>query len=111
MSVTNISSANKYILWGKSGGRCQYRGCNKPLFIDTLTKSEFNQAYVAHIVADVPGGPRGDSERSDLLKDEISNLMLLCDEHHRLIDKKDVEGHPESLLLQMKKREHSPKHL
>lgn len=103
MSVTNISSANKYILWGKAAGRCQYRGCNKPLFVDALTKSEFNQAYIAHIVADVPGGPRGDVTRSPLIKDEISNLMLMCDEHHRLIDKKDVDGHPESLLLQMKK--------
>lgn len=103
MSVTSISSANRYILWGKAAGRCQYRGCNKPLFVDALTKSEFNQAYIAHIVADVPGGPRGDAMRSPLLKDDITNLMLMCDEHHRLIDKKDVVGHPESLLVQMKK--------
>lgn len=103
MSVTNISSANRYILWGKAAGRCQFRGCNKPLFVDALTKSEFNQAYIAHIVADKPSGPRGDAIRSDLLKDDISNLMLMCDEHHRLIDKKDVAGHPETLLLQMKK--------
>lgn len=103
MSVTNISSANRYILWGKAAGRCQYRGCNKPLFVDALTKSEFNQAYIAHIVADKPGGPRGDAIRSDLLKDDISNLMLMCDEHHRLIDKKDVAGHQEPLLVQMKK--------
>lgn len=103
MSVTNISSANKYILWGKAAGRCEYRGCNKPLFVDALTKSEFNQAYIAHIVADVPGGPRGDAIKSELLKDDISNLMLMCDEHHRLIDKKDVAGHPDTLLSQMKK--------
>lgn len=103
MSVTNISSANRYILWGKAAGRCQYRGCNKPLFVDAVTKSEFNQAYIAHIVADVPGGPRGDATRSPILKDDNSNLMLMCDEHHRLIDKKDVDGHPETLLLQMKK--------
>ena len=103
MSVTNISLTNRYILWGKSAGRCQYKGCNKPLFIDVLTKSEFNQAYIAHIVADVPGGPRGDAIRSELLKDDLSNLMLMCDTHHRLIDKRDVAGHPEPLLLQMKK--------
>lgn len=103
MSVTSISLVNRYILWGKAAGRCQYRGCNKKLFVDALTKCEFNQAYIAHIVADVPGGPRGDSIRSELLKDEISNLMLMCDEHHRLIDKKNVAGHPESLLVEMKK--------
>lgn len=103
MSVTNISEKNKYWLWVKSGGRCEYKGCNKSLFEDILTKRNFNQAYIAHIVADVAGGPRGDSIRSELLKDDLTNLMLLCDKDHRLIDKVDVAGHPESLLLAMKK--------
>jgi hypothetical protein len=103
MSVTNISAANRYILWGKSGGRCEYRGCNKPLFRDALTQGEFNQAYIAHIIADVPGGPRGDAIKSDLLKDDLTNLMLMCDEHHRLVDKVAVVFHTVELLLEMKK--------
>ncbi len=103
MSVTNISEKNKYWLWVKSCGRCQYRGCNKKLYEDILTKRKFNQAYIAHIVADVKGGPRGHEIRSPLLKDDLTNLMLLCDNHHRLVDKVDVDGHPESLLLLMKK--------
>lgn len=103
MSVSSISLANKNILWGKSAGRCQFRGCNTSLYLNDVTKAEFNQSYIAHIVADVPGGPRGHATRSDLLKDDLSNLMLLCDQHHRLIDKVDVAGHPESLLLEMKK--------
>jgi len=102
MSVTNISDRNRYLLWVKAGGRCQYRGCNEPLYQDILTKKNFNKAYIAHIVADVPGGPRGDTVRSELLKDDISNLMLMCDTHHRLIDKADVAGHSESFLLSMK---------
>jgi len=103
MSVTSISNKTRYTLWVKSAGRCQYRGCNNPLHQDILTKRNFNQAYIAHIVADVAGGPRGDETRSPLLADDLSNLMLLCDIHHRLIDKIDVDGHPESLLLKMKK--------
>lgn len=103
MSVTNITDKNKYLLWVKSGGRCQYRGCNCSLTKDILTKRHFNKAYIAHIVADVPGGPRGDVVRSPLLKDDITNLMLLCDAHHRLIDRADVAGNPEALLLAMKK--------
>jgi hypothetical protein len=103
MSVSTISEKNKYWLWVKAGGRCEYKGCNKSLFEDILTKKNFNQAYIAHIVADVPGGPRGDVARSPLLKDDLTNLMLLCDKDHRLIDKVDVAGHPESLLLAMKK--------
>jgi hypothetical protein len=103
MSVTTITEKNKYLLWVKAAGRCMYRGCNISLLVDNVTKRNFNQAYIAHIVADVPGGPRGDVTRSALLQDDITNLMLLCDTHHRLIDKVDVAGHPESLLLEMKK--------
>lgn len=102
MSVTSISDKNKYMLWSISGGRCQYRGCNKILHTDILTKRNFNQSYIAHIVADSPGGPRGCSTRSVQLADDISNLMLLCDTHHRLIDRDDVVGNPESLLVEMK---------
>jgi hypothetical protein len=103
MSVTSISEKNKYLLWVKSGRRCQYKGCNTPLYQDILTKRFFNQAYIAHIIADVEGGPRGDKVRSPLLADNISNLMLLCDRHHRLIDRDDVAGNSESSLLEMKK--------
>lgn len=103
MSVTNISLTNRYILWGKSAGRCQFRGCNKTLFLDALTKSEFNQAYIAHIVGDVPNGPRGDVFRSPLLKDDINNLMLMCDVHHRKIDANNGKDYTENELLEMKK--------
>lgn len=102
MSVTNIPEKTKILLWGKAAGRCQYRGCNTSLYKDSLTQSEFNQSYIAHIVADSPGGPRGDAIRSSLLEKDITNLMLMCDAHHRLIDRVDVVGHPESLLLKMK---------
>lgn len=102
MSVTKISEKNKFLLWGKAGGRCQYRGCNKCMYEDNLTKAEFNQAYIAHIVADSQNGPRGDLTRSKLLADDLKNLMLLCDTHHRLVDKHDIDGHPESLLIEMK---------
>jgi hypothetical protein len=104
MSVSSISEKNKYLLWVRSGGRCQYDGCNKSLTQDILTKRNFNQSYIAHVVADVAGGPRGCVTRSPLLQDDITNLMLLCDTHHRLIDKHDVAGHPESKLLLMKKK-------
>jgi len=103
MSSSNIPEKIKKILLVKSGGRCEYRGCNKPLYQDLLTKRNFNASYFAHIVADVPGGPRGDETRSPLLAKELTNIMLLCDTHHRLIDKIDIGGHPESLLVEMKK--------
>ncbi len=104
MSKTNVNAKNQNLLWAISGGRCQYDGCNKVLHTDILTKKQYNNAYIAHIVADSPSGPRGDSVRSLELCNDINNLMLLCDVHHRLIDKEDVTGHPEKRLLDMKKR-------
>lgn len=103
MSATTIPEKTKKLLLIKSGGRCQYRGCNTSLYQDLLTKRNFNSAYFAHIVADAPGGPRGDKIKSPLLAKELSNIMLLCDTHHRLIDKIEVQKHNEDLLLEMKK--------
>ncbi|MDL2255469.1 HNH endonuclease [Parabacteroides sp. OttesenSCG-928-K15] len=104
MSNTSITTKNQNLLWAISAGRCEYEGCNKVLHRDILTKKRYNSAYIAHIVADKPDGPRGDIVRSKLLCDNISNLMLLCNEHHNLIDKVDVKGHPESRLLVMKQQ-------
>jgi len=41
---------------------------------------------------------------SEQLKSDLSNLMLLCDTHHRLIDKVDVQGHPVERLQEMKRK-------
>lgn len=102
MSSSYIPATTRFLLWGRAAGRCQYRGCAAQLWLDETTKTEFNSGYVAHIVADSPKGPRGDAVRSDLLKKDISNLMLLCDVHHRKIDVAEVPEHPEALLLSMK---------
>jgi SMODS-associated and fused to various effectors sensor domain len=102
MSISYIPEHVKCRLWGRAAGRCQYRGCNHPLWQDDVTKAEFNKAYIAHIIADKPDGPRGDPVLSVRLKADLSNLMLLCDPHHRLADVADVAGHPVDLLRAMK---------
>ncbi len=102
MSITKIPEQVKFRLWGKSAGCCEYENCSKPLHVDTLTKAEFNTAYIAHIYADQPNGPRYHAVLSPKLKHDISNLMLLCDEHHRLIDKAQVKAHPAPRLIAMK---------
>ncbi len=93
-------------LWGRAAGHCEFRGCSKPVFKDTLTQDSSNLSDISHIVAYSPDGPRGDAERSPLLATDIRNLMLTCGEHGRLIDdKRLVDQYPESLLLEFK-REH-----
>jgi hypothetical protein len=102
MSVSNIPGNVRIRLWGRSAGRCQYQGCNEALYYDPLTKVQFNTSYIAHIYADSPQGPRYDPVYSSKLKADIANLMLLCDKHHRLIDKEEVNQHPVERLLKMK---------
>lgn len=105
MSHTSIPTKIQWQIWVQAGGRCEYRGCNVPLWKDELTLAKMNRAYLAHIIADSPGGPRGDPILSEELKSEPSNIMLLCDTHHRLIDKIAVDEHPVA-LLRIYKREH-----
>ena len=103
MSHRSVPAQTKQKLWLQAAGRCEYEGCNIPLWQDELTMVQMNKAYVAHIIADKPNGPRGDAELSPLLCQELSNLMLLCDTHHRLIDHEEVELHPVERLTRMKR--------
>ena len=93
------------ILCGKAAGMCEFEGCNKRLFYDGVTHSQFNNAYVAHIVASSANGPRGDKELSSQLSDKLENLMLMCADHHKLIDD-PITGprdYPVERLKEMKK--------
>jgi hypothetical protein len=100
----DIPEKTRTRLWVLAGGRCQYEGCNEPLWRDNLTMTEMNAAYIAHIVSATPAGPRGDKVLSPKLAKVISNLMLMCDRHHRLIDREQVAEHPVDRLTAMKKK-------
>lgn len=93
------------ILCGKAAGMCEFEGCNKRLFYDGVTLSKFNNAYVAHIVASSVKGPRGDKVLSAQLSDKLENLMLMCADHHKLIDQPTMgpRDYPVEKLRAMKK--------
>ncbi|MDX6589551.1 MAG: hypothetical protein QOI84_825 [Solirubrobacterales bacterium] len=93
-------------LWVVAGGRCEYRGCNEYLLEDELTGFELNLAERAHIVGATEGerSPRGQAPLDLALRNEESNLMLLCRKHHRVIDRLIAEHGIEG--LQAMKSEH-----
>lgn len=98
-----VSPKTRSVIWGKGAGHCYFPGCNQSLIGDLVAGNEDgNFGFVAHIVAETPGGPRGDPIRSPLLQDEPSNLMLMCGVHHKLIDVDEVDGYPEQRLLEIK---------
>ena len=93
------------MLCSKAAGMCEFEGCNKRLFFDGVTLAEFNNAYVAHIVASSIEGPRGDETLSPLLSDKLENLMLMCADHHKLIDNPTTgpRDYPVERLKEMKR--------
>ncbi len=98
-----VRPVTRMVLWARAAGRCQYAGCNKPLIGDLISGAEdANFGFVAHIVAELETGPRGDPVRSQLLSDDVNNLMLMCHVHHKLIDVDEVDAHSEERLLAMK---------
>lgn len=103
MSKTAIPQKVQSALWARAAGRCQYRGCNTDLIGDLVAgRQDGVFGFLAHIVADVESGPRGDPIRSPLLARSLENLMLTCPRHHKLIDVDAVADHPEAVLLAMK---------
>lgn len=103
---TDAKPATKMLLWGRAAGRCQFRNCGKRLDVDLVSANmKRNSGYVAHIVAADPGGARGDDVLSPLLADNIDNLMLACDTHHREIDDKAKEHIYTVEILTTMKRE------
>ena len=90
-------------LWVKAAGRCQFHGCNKPVWRNNLTLRDGNFGEVAHIIGASEDGPRGSGESSDLRVD-YSNLMLLCQRCHKEIDD-DPDRYSVELMRQWK-REH-----
>ena len=105
------STLTIYQLCALSAGRCQFEGCNKYLFNDDLTLKDFNGSIVAHIIASSPEGPRGDAKLSHELSDQLSNLMLMCPEHHDLIDSNPTTYTVEALKKMKRAKEERVKQL
>jgi hypothetical protein len=97
-----VSYPTRIIVWTRSGGRCNFPGCNEYLLDDFIAgKEDKNYGLIAHIIAETPGGPRGDPIRSPELADDPCNLMMMCYKHHKTIDDEE-DCYPEQLLLDMK---------
>ena len=89
------------ILWGRAAGRCEFAGCNQPVSWHRETKETANIAEAAHIIGLSEDGPRGEEELSDELAQDLSNLMLLCRNCHKLIDA-ERDQYPVARLRKMK---------
>ena len=84
------------LLWGRSGNRCGI--CKIELSPDGSVETI---GEIAHIVSRTEEGPRGVDVLPLAKRDDYSNLILLCPNHHSEIDKLP-DSWPSSKLHQIK---------
>jgi len=92
------------MLWGRAAGRCQFAGCNQPLWKSSVTQEPVNIAEKAHIYSFSSEGPRGHDGIETI--NGIDNLILVCHQCHREIDKEADGGRYTPTLLGRMKTEH-----
>lgn len=75
------------ILYQRSGNRCAFPGCFKELvYSGNGHDSHVVLSEVAHIVGQSLDGPRGAYPLDLHERDCYDNLILLCEEHHHIVD-------------------------
>ena len=96
------------ILFGSSGNQCAHPECTNNVIEPATEESDAAViAQICHIYAFSTNGPRG---KTGLTNEELNspeNLILLCPNHHVVVDKQH-ETYPIELLKQWK-REHEAK--
>lgn len=103
MSRKPLTTPQLKVLLMRSGQLCAFDGCTELLW-ETASNPEDQDTVVfeiAHILAASPGGARYDNEQDDDERADISNLMLLCDRHHKVIDSQRA-AYPAERLFEMK---------
>ena len=89
-----------------SGNQCAEPTCDKKLIAeDNLSII----SKICHIEAASENGPRWNASMTGDERRDFSNLILLCDEHHTIIDNKDNELKFPVSLLKKWKAEHEAK--
>lgn len=80
-----IADKTRKVLWGRSGNRCAI--CRQKMFVDeTELDAESVVGDECHIISGAPNGPRHDPNFPAEEINEISNLLLLCRVHHKMVD-------------------------
>ena len=104
MRRSDIGCRRTMILYVQAGGRCEFRGCNRYLLKHSVTQTVDNYGEIAHIVAFSEGGPRGRICPRPKDPHDLGNLMLLCDECHKHVDRHPAD-YPVA-VLRAYKQEH-----
>lgn len=101
-----ISQKTIKLLWANSAGRCSFDGCNKRLCLEDAHEfAPYTIGQMAHICGRRPGSNRYVPSSTPDFLDSYANLILLCPDHHAIIDKKENENcYSVEKLNEMKKK-------
>jgi hypothetical protein len=102
----DISRSVEARLWGNAAGRCQFDGCNRPLWRSPVTQEHINLGEKAHIYSFSAHGPRGNRGVDPRRLNALENLILVCDICHKTIDKNWSTGRYTVAQLQQWKVAH-----
>lgn len=80
-----IPPREQRLLFAKSGNRCAFPSCGKLLVVESDGRPVL-LGEMAHIVAERPDGPRGQTDLGIEDRNREPNLVLLCNVHHQLVD-------------------------
>jgi hypothetical protein len=95
-----VSIVDQKILWAKGAGRCSMAGCRKKLVIktdETKDRQDIIFGENCHIIGEKNDAPRGKSTMPEDERSRYHNLILLCANHHTIIDKAEGEWSVERL--------------
>lgn len=83
----SVSYPTKIILAFGTGGRCTLPSCNRPLAREEKHHGQVLVGQAAHIAGERPGSPRYDAAMTPEERNAPGNLIYLCPDCHRLIDR------------------------
>lgn len=98
----DLDTKSKNQVLNTSHGRCMFQGCGAKLNIDEITGTQGTYGVLAHNVAASESSTRGIPFFSYQLSNDPTNILLLCEKHHRLIDKVAGAEYTASKLSQMR---------
>lgn len=88
-------------LYSLSGNRCAFPNCPRPI----LNEKGEQRGQICHIEAAMPGGERFNRNSTNEQRRHVSNLLLLCYEHHK--DTDNVVEYPVERMRKMKQEHES----
>ena len=100
-----VATKDVKILWSKAAGRCSMPDCRAELIADSSAARHPPNTLIGdtcHIVARKPDGPRRASLLSEADRHHYSNLILLCRNHHAIVDQ-DPEAWPVELCTKSRR--------